>query len=69
MRTQDKLRLRLRSLFSRRNMDRDLEAELRSHLDQLVEEDVAAGLAPDEAHRVALLKMAGLHSFRRSAAI
>ena len=48
MRAWDKLRLRLRSLFSRRDVDRELETELGFHLDQLVEEKVNSGIAPDE---------------------
>ena len=38
MRILDKARLRLRSLFRRPNVDFELEAELRFHLDQFVEE-------------------------------
>ncbi len=64
MRAQDKLRLRLRSLFFRRNVDLELEAEFRFHLDRLVEEHVSAGVAPDEARRLALLKMGGIIQFQ-----
>ncbi len=60
----DKLRLRLRSLFFRRNVDRELEAELRFHFDQFVEENVVAGVAPDEARRLALLKIGGITQFQ-----
>lgn len=64
MRTLNKLRLRLRSLFFRRNVEDELEAELRFHLDQLVEENVAAGAAPDEARKLALLKIGGITQFQ-----
>src|SRR5438552_6858197 len=40
MRTLDKVRLRLRSLFFRPKADRELDDELRFHLDQLVEEEI-----------------------------
>ena len=63
MRTQNKLFLRLRSLFLRRKVDRELETELRFHLDQLVDENISAGVAPDEARRLALLKMGGITQF------
>jgi len=53
VRAQDKLRLRLRSLFFRGHVDRELETELRFHLDQLTEENIAGGMAPDEARREA----------------
>ena len=45
MRARDKFRLRLRSLFRRRHVERELDDELRFHLDQLVEEKIAAGVA------------------------
>jgi predicted permease len=64
VRTLDKLGLRLRSLFFRRNVDRELETELRFHLDQLMEENAAAGVSSDEARRLALLKMGGLSQFQ-----
>jgi putative ABC transport system permease protein len=64
VRTRDKLRLRLRSLLSRREVDRELEAELRFHLDQLVEENVNSGVAPEEARRLALLEMGAITQFQ-----
>jgi putative ABC transport system permease protein len=60
----EKLRLRLRSLFLRHNVDRELEAELQFHLDQLVEENAATGITPDEARRLALLKIGGITQFQ-----
>ena len=42
MRALDKIRLRLRSLLARDNIDRELDDELGFHLDQLVEEEIAA---------------------------
>ena len=57
MRVQDKLRLRLRSLFHRQRMDRELESELRFHVDRLMDENIAGGMAPDEARRMAHLTM------------
>ena len=36
MRMLDKVRLRLRSLFRRRHVESELEAELRFHLEQLI---------------------------------
>jgi predicted permease len=55
VRVQDKLRLRLRSLFFRRHVERELESELRFHLDQLTDENIAGGMAPDEARKMAQL--------------
>lgn len=64
MRAQDKLRLRLRSLFFRGHLDRELESELGFHLEQLTEENIAAGMPPDEARRLALFRMGTLTRFQ-----
>src|SRR3989440_13037877 len=53
MRMLDKVRLRLRSLFRRPSVEFELEAELRFHLDQLVEEYISSGMPPEEARRAA----------------
>ena len=64
MRALDKIRLRLQSLFRRRRVDRELEDEFRFHLDQLIEEEIAAGVAAEEARRSALRKMGGITQFQ-----
>ncbi len=64
MRAKHKVRLRLRSLFRRRDVDRELDDELCFHLDQLVEENITAGMPPDEARSLALLKMGGITQFQ-----
>jgi hypothetical protein len=53
MRILDKTRLRLRSLCRRPNVDFELEAELRFHLDQLIEEKISSGMPLEEARRAA----------------
>lgn len=45
------LRYRLRALFRRDAMDRELDAELQFHLEKETEKHVAAGVPPDEAQR------------------
>jgi len=57
MRTLDKLRLRFASLFRRGKVEAQLEDELRFHFDQLVNENISAGMPPDEARRSALGSM------------
>jgi putative ABC transport system permease protein len=64
VRAQNKLRLRLRSLFVRRHVERELETELRLHLDQLTEENIAGGMSPDEARRMAQLTMGNVAHFQ-----
>ena len=60
MRMLDKARLRLRSLFRRPNVHFELEAELRFHLDQLIEENISSGMPPEEARRAAQCTMGGI---------
>lgn len=52
--------LRLRSIFRRAEVDRELEAELRLHLERRIEQDVAAGRTLEEARRSALQVMGGI---------
>jgi putative ABC transport system permease protein len=42
-----------RNLFARREVERDLDQELRSYVDLLTEEKIRAGMSPDEARRAA----------------
>src|SRR6266851_1716558 len=60
MRWTDKLRLRLRSLSRRPQIDAELHEELRFHLEQQVAENLAAGLSPDEARYAAHRSIGGL---------
>ena len=53
-------RMRLRAVFFRSRLDRDLDDELQSHVEQLTAEHIARGLPPVEARRQALLAMGGL---------
>jgi predicted permease len=55
MRLIDKALLRIRSLFLRRRVDDELDAEVRFHLQSQIEENIAAGMGHDEARRSALL--------------
>jgi putative ABC transport system permease protein len=64
MRALGKIRLRLRSLFARPSVERELDDEVGFHLDQLVEEEIAAGMPPGEARKSALRKMGGISQFQ-----
>src|SRR5260370_4354711 len=64
MRAVDEGRLRLRSLFRRGEVERELEDEIRFHLDQLTEEDITAGVPPTEARSAALRKIGGISQFQ-----
>ncbi len=47
---------RVSNLFSRANVDREIDAELRSHIEMRVEDNLAAGMTPEEARRDALVR-------------
>jgi putative ABC transport system permease protein len=47
---------RLTNLFRRSRVDRDIDAELRAHIDLRIDANVAAGMSPEEARRDALLR-------------
>ncbi len=64
MRILDKARLRLRSLFRRPDVDLELEAELRFHLDQLTGENISSGMPPEEARRAAQRIIGGIAQFK-----
>ena len=52
--------LRLRSLLRRKHVERELDEELRDHLERQVEANLALGMGADEARRQARLAMGGL---------
>jgi predicted permease len=49
-----------RRLFGRARTERQLDAELRFHLDRQIEDYIATGMAPEEARRRARLEFGGL---------
>src|SRR3954462_15426372 len=50
----DKVARRLRALLRRRDVERELDEELRFHLEKQVELNIAHGMSRDEAARAAL---------------
>lgn len=50
-------RLRLRSLFSRRKVEEELDEELRYHLERQIDENTAAGMTSEDARYAALLSI------------
>jgi hypothetical protein len=54
------IHLRLRSLFRRSQMERELEEELQLHLAQRIEQELANGKTPDDARYAALRTMDGI---------
>src|SRR5436190_8188407 len=53
MRWADRLIIALRSVFRRRRVEHELDADLQFHFQQQVEENIAGGMSLDEARRSA----------------
>ncbi len=64
MRIFNNARLRLRSLCRRPNVELELDAELRFHLDQLIAENISAGIPPEEARRAAQRTIGGIAQYK-----
>lgn len=50
----------LRFFFRRQKIERELDSELRYHIERLTEHNLSQGMSPDEAHRQALLMIGGV---------
>ena len=55
---------RLFGLFRKRRGDEDLDAELRTHLQLLMEKNIRRGMTADEAQRAALQEFGGLEQIK-----
>jgi predicted permease len=59
-----KLRSFVRNLFSSRRVDVDLDQEVHSHLEMLIEENIGAGMPPKEAERAARIELGGVEQVK-----
>jgi putative ABC transport system permease protein len=59
MRLWQKARLRLRTIFRRDAVERELAAEMRAHLEEEIAGNAAAGMTPDDARLAALRSFGG----------
>jgi len=64
MRWREKLRLRGRSLFRRGRVERELDDELRFHLDEQIAENLAAGMSAEEARCAARRSVGGMEQIK-----
>ncbi len=64
MRRFYKLALRLRSLFRKSRVEKELADELRFHLEKLIEEKVGKGMSPEEARYAALRELGGVEQIK-----
>lgn len=55
---------RVRAFFGARDLDRDFEQEFESHLAMLVDDNIRRGMAPEEAHRAALIHIGNRSSIK-----
>ena len=55
-----RIKTRLTSLFRRERLERDLDRELQFHIDMLTEQHVGAGMAVEDARRMALRAFGGV---------
>jgi putative ABC transport system permease protein len=56
--------MRIRGLFDKASRDRELDRELESHLRMEIDDNVRAGMTPDEARRMALARFDGIESVK-----
>ncbi|HEX9941764.1 MAG TPA: ABC transporter permease [Thermoanaerobaculia bacterium] len=54
----------MRNWFRRERVEQDLDEEIRSYLDALVEEKVAAGMPPEAARRAAAIELGGVEQVK-----
>jgi predicted permease len=59
-----KLPLRLRSLFRKSRIERELTEELRFHVEELMEQNVAKGMTPGEARYAAVRELGGVEQIK-----
>ena len=59
-----KVRSFLRNLFLSRRVEADLDQEVHAHLELLIEENIRAGMPPQEAQRAARIELGGVEQVK-----
>jgi predicted permease len=59
-----KARSFLRNLFTARRVETDLDQEVRSHLELLIDDNIRAGMSPGEAQRAARIELGGFEQVK-----
>ena len=57
---------RLRGLFQKRKMERDLEDEIRAHLEMQFDDNLRLGMSPEKTHYEALRKFGGVEQVKEN---
>jgi predicted permease len=58
------LRVRWRALFRRAEVERELDEELRYHVERMTEENIAKGMSAEEARRAARIELGGIEQVK-----
>ena len=58
--------LRFGGLFNKQRKDRDLDDEIESHLQMHIEDNLRAGMSPEEARRQAMIRLGGIESTKEA---
>jgi hypothetical protein len=57
---------RLRWLFLKRRLEREMEEEIRSHLEMQIEDNLRQGMSLEEARRAARLRFGGVEQVKEA---
>ena len=60
------LQRRFRALFHKQQLDARMADEIRSHIDMLTQENIEAGMKPEEAHYAALRQFGWVESLKET---
>lgn len=58
---------KLRALFSRGRLDREMAEEIQAHLEELTERNIASGMSPEEARYAAMRAFGGVEQIKERA--
>src|ERR1041384_3785753 len=61
-----KLKLRLRALFRKEKLDAQMDEEMRSHIEMQTQENIEAGMNPEEARYAALRQFGWIESIKET---
>jgi putative ABC transport system permease protein len=64
MNLRDKMRRRFQGLFRKQELDDRMDTEMRSHVEMQTQENIEAGMKPEEARRKALLDFGAMESIK-----
>src|SRR5439155_10359130 len=61
-----KLNLRFRALFQKRKLDAEMDEEMRSHIEMQTQENIEAGMNPEQARYAALRQFGWVESVKQT---